>query len=113
MLPAGGTATSPGTSPERGDRNYKAREPFDLPTAGEPHQHVVTYDDPRRFWEKMRTLERTLLDPEGTNAHDALALFGTMNLSAAANSRASDVQVAERFSRWVLHTIRNGFRARM
>ena len=24
---------SPGTSPERGDRNYEAREPFDLPTA--------------------------------------------------------------------------------
>ena len=104
---------SPGTSPQRGDRNYEARKPFDLPTAGEAHQHVLTYNDPRGFWDKMRTLGRTLLDPEGTIGDDALALFGTMNLSTVANSRASDVQVADRFARWVLHTIRNGLRPRV
>ena len=73
----------------------------------------MTYNDPRGFWDKMRTLGRTLLDPEGTNADDALALFGTMNLSTAANSRARDVQVSEQFSRWVLHTLRNGLRPRV
>ena len=41
---------SPGTSPQPGDRNYETRTPFDLPTVGEPHRHVLHYKDPRGFW---------------------------------------------------------------
>ena len=104
---------SPGTSPQRGDRNYETRNPFDLPTAGEPHRHVLNYKDPRGYWDKMRTLGRTLLDPDDTLGDRALALFGTMNLSTAASSRASDVEVGRQFARWVLETIRNGLRPRV
>ena len=105
--------TSPGKSPQPGDRNYVTRKPFDLPTAGKPHPHVLSYKDTRGYWDKMRTLGRTLLDADDTHGDDALALFGTMNLSTAANSRASDVQVSRQFARWVLETIRNGLRPRV
>ena len=104
---------SPGTSPQPGDLNYEKRTPFDLPTAGEPHRHVLGYKDPRGFWDKMRTLGRTLLDPDDALGDRALALFGTMNLSTAASSRASDVEVGRQFARWVLETIRNGLRPRV
>ena len=104
---------SPGKSPQLGDRNCETRKSFDLPTAGKPHCHVLSYKDTRGYWDKMRTLGRTLLDADDTHGEDALALFGTMNLSTAANSRASDVRVGHQFARWVLDTIRNGLRPRV
>ena len=104
---------SPGKSPQRGDRNYVTRKPFDLPTAGEPHPHVLSYKDTRGYWDKMRTLGRTILGADTHGDRDALALFGTINLSTTANSSASDVQVTRQFARWVLETIRNGLRPRV
>ena len=104
---------SPGKSPQPGDRNYVMRKPFDLPTAGKPHPHVLSYKDTRGYYDKMRTLGRTLLDADDTLGDDALALFGTMNLSTAASGRASDVHVGRQFARWVLATIRDGLRPRV
>ena len=103
---------SPGSSPRRGDRHFVTREPFTLPTAGEPHPGVW-YDDPRGCWNKVRDLARTLLDADGALGDDALALFGTMNLSTAASGSASDAILSAPFARWTLATIRDGLRPRV
>ena len=105
---------SPGNSPQRGDRNFVTREPFDLPTAGKPHSGVF-YPDTTGYWDKVKVLAQTLLDPDGSLEDDALALFGTMNLAtaASASASASDVQIDDSFARWVLATIRDGLRPRV
>ena len=103
---------SPGKSPQPGDRNYVTREPFDLPTAGKPHSGVF-YPDTTGYWDKVRVLAQTLLDPDGALGDDALALFGAMNLATAASASASDVQIDDSFARWVLTTIRDGLRPRV
>ena len=103
---------SPGNSPQPGDCNYVTREPFPLPTAGEPH-HGVFYPDPRGYFDKARGLAQTLLDHDGALGDDAFALLGTMNLATAASGRASDVRIDDSFARWVLATIRDGLRPRV
>ena len=103
---------SPGNSPRRGDRQFVTREPFALPTAGVPHPGVW-YDDSRGYWGKVRELARTLLDADGTLGDDALALFGTMNLSTAASGSASNAMLSTPFARWALATIRDGLRPRV
>ena len=103
---------SPGSSPRRGDRHFVTREPFALPTAGEPHPGVW-YDDPRGYWRKVRLLARTLIDADDAFGDDALALFGTMNLSTAASGSASDAKLCASFARWALATIRDGLRPRV
>ena len=85
---------------------------FSLPTAGEPHPGVW-YSDPRGYWNKVRDLARTLLDADGALGDDALALFGTMNLSTEASGSASDANLSAPFARWVLATIRDGLRPRV
>ena len=103
---------SPGNSPRRGDHHFVTRGPFDPPTAGKPHPGVF-YPDTTGYWDKVKVLARTLLDPDGSLGDDALALLGTMNLSTAASGSASDVQIDDSFARWVLETIRDGLRPRV
>ena len=103
---------SPGNSPQRGDRNFVTREPFLLPTAGEPHPGVF-YPDSTGYWDKVRMLARVLLDGDDLLDDAAQALLGTMNLSTAASGRASEVDFEDSFARWVLTTIRDGLRPRV
>ena len=103
---------SPGNSPRRGDRQFVTREPFALPTAGVPHPGVW-YVDPRGYWSKVRELARTLLDADDVLGDDALALFGTMNLSTGASGSASNARLSAPFARWALATIRDGLRPRV
>ena len=103
---------SPGNSPQRGDRNFEMREPFPLPTAGEPHPGVF-YPDTTGYWDKVRMLARVLLDGDDSPDDAPYALLGTMNLSTAASGKASDVEVDNSFTRWVLTTIRDGLRPRV
>ena len=103
---------SPGNSPKRGDRHFVAREPFALPTSGEPHPGVW-YDDPKGYWNKIRELARAVLDADGAIGADAFSLFGTMNLSSAASGNASSAPISTPGARWVLATIRDGLRPRV
>ena len=96
---------SPGNSPRRGDPQFVSRDPFALPTAGEPHPEV-SYEAPRSYFDKVRTLARTFLDPDGSLGEDALALFGNMNLSTGASGSASLARIDMNFARWVLETER-------
>ena len=103
---------SPGNSPKHGDSHFVTREPVALPTAGVAHPGL-SYDDPRGYWNKVKGLARTFLDADGELGDNALALFGTMNLSTAASGSAADLDISAPFMRWVLATIRDGLRPRV
>ena len=103
---------SPGASPMAGDEDYVTRPPYELPTAGVAHPGVW-YRDGTGYWNKVRHLARTFVDADGTLGDDALALFGTMNLSTKASGSASDVDIETDFGKWVLETIRDGLRPRV
>lgn len=91
---------SPGGSPDRSVPNPALR-PLDLPTVGERHPHT-RYDDPRRFWRKIRHLAYTVLGKGGIDEDDALALFGNMNLDTGRRGQATAVRIDPRFARWIL-----------
>ena len=95
-----------------GDEGYVTRKPHELPTAGVAHPGVW-YRDGTRYWYKVRRLARTFLDGDGALGDDALALFGTMNLSTKASGSANDVDIETGFGQWVLETVRDGLRPRV
>lgn len=101
---------SPGGSPDRSAPDPALR-PLDLPTVGERHPHT-RYDDPRRFWRKIRHLAYTVLGKGGIDEDDALALFGNMNLDTGRSGQATAVRIEPRFARWILATIRDHLRPR-
>ena len=106
---------SPGDSPVPRDADHHEQTPFPLPTVGKPHPRV-RYPDKNGmgYWYRVRMLAEMLLDADGTlGEDDALALFGTANLSTKPSGKASDVKPSLPFARWVLETIRDGLRPRV
>lgn len=101
---------SPGAAPDP-TRPDPAELPFHLPTAGERHPHT-TYEDPRRFWDKIRWLAQALLHTAGVAEDDAYALFGNMNLDTRRSGSASNVRIDPAFAAWVLRTVRDKLRPR-
>ena len=106
---------SPGDSPMLGDANHSTQPPFPLPTAGKHHPRVWYCDKKGRgYWYRVRLLAQTLLDADSAlGDDDALALFGTVNLSTKPSGSARDAQISPPFARWVLETIRDGLRPRV
>ena len=88
-----------------------AQRPLDPPTVGERHPHT-RYDDPRRFWRKIRYLACDILWADDATQDDAYALFGNMNLDAGRSGWASAVRIDPSFARWILATIRDRLRPR-
>ena len=101
---------SPGASPDPSVPDPALR-PLDLPTVGVRHPHTH-YDDPKRFWRKIRHLACTVLGKGGIDEDDALALFGNMNLDTGRRGQARAVRIDPSFARWVLATIRDRLRPR-
>ena len=101
---------SPGGSPNRAVSDPVGK-PLELPTAGVRHPHT-TYEDEKGYWRKIRRLARTVVQTGTTNSEDSYALFGNMNLDPNRSGNAGDVQIDEKFGRWVLRTIRNKLRPR-
>ena len=101
---------SPGGSPDLSMPD-PAQRPLDPPTVGERHPHT-RYDDPRRFWRKIRHLACDVLGADDATEDDAYALFGNMNLDTGRSGRASAVRIDPSFARWILATIRDRLRPR-
>ena len=106
---------SPGDSPMPGDADHSTQPPFPLPTAGKCHPRVWYCDKRGKgYWYRVRLLAQTLLDADSAlGDDDALALFGTVNLSIKPSGSARDAQISPPFARWVLETIRDGLRPRV
>lgn len=106
---------SPGNSPMPGDADHSTQPPFPLPTAGKPHCRVWYSDKKGKgYWYRVRLLAQTLLNADSAlSDDDALALFGTVNLSTKPSGRACEAKISPSFARWVLETIRDRLRPRV
>jgi len=83
-----------------------------MPPAGSPHPGA-RYDDPKRYWQKIRLLATTLLCDPSVDREDALALFANLNLSSGASGQASKVAEDREFAEWVLRLTRDKLRPRV
>ena len=106
---------SPGDSPMPGDADHRTQPPFPLPTAGKCHPRVWYCDKRGKgYFYRVRLLAQTLLNADSAlGDDDALALFGTVNLSIKPSGSARGAQISPPFARWVLETIRDGLRPRV
>jgi hypothetical protein len=93
---------SPGDSPASGDRNYKERKPYALPTAGVPHPGLH-YQDPRGYWDRVRELGPMIVRGHSPrmSESDALALVGQLNLGTGAFGQAKNAPLEPEYCRWV------------
>jgi len=102
---------SPGDTPAPGDRNYKERKPYGLPTAGVRHPGL-DYQDPGHYWDRVRELGSMIVQGHShrMSKSDTLALVGQLNLGTGAFGQAKNAPLEPDYCRWVPEVVLDYFR---